>query len=240
MSSDLLMVEAGYPDGRDAASGQPLVLNLDVMGSGQATKAQYEWEQKQFAKLGIQLEIRSTDYNRFQDKMLKGTGQLFDWGWAADYPDAENFLFLLYGPNAKAVKNGENATNYSNPAFDAAFEKMKTLEDGAEKQALIDEMIRIVRVDAPSLWGHSPRSAGAYHQWVSNGKPTQMVRNLLQYIRIDPALRVAKQAEWNQPRWGWLVALLIGLGFGVWGIRRAWRAYQAATAKTALVEVQHA
>ena len=235
-----LLAEAGYPDGRDAKTGQPLVLYLDTVGSGQATKAQYEWEQKQFKKLGIQLEIRSTDYNRFQDKMSKGAAQLFDWGWSADYPDAENFLFLLYGPNAKSGKDGENATNYANPAFDAAFEKMKTLDDGAEKQAMIDEMVRIVRIDAPSIWGHSPRSAGAYHQWVSNGKPTQMVRNLLQYLRIDPALRVAKQAEWNQPRWGWLL-ILVGLaGALAWGIRRSWRAYQAASARQSLSKTANA
>ena len=226
-----LMAEAGYPDGRDEKTGQPLVISLDVMGSGQATKAQYEWEQKQFAKLGIQLEIRSTDYNRFQDKMSKGTAQLFNWGWQADYPDAENFLFLLYGPNAKASNGGENAINYSNPAFDAAFVKMKTLEDGPEKQALIDEMIAIARADSPSIWGRSPRSAGAYHQWVHNGKPTQMIRNLLQYIRIDAPLRVQKQAEWNQPRWGWLIATLLAAMAGAWGIRRVWRRYQASTAK---------
>ena len=53
---------------------------------------------KQFAKIGIQLEIRATDFNQFQDKTLKGKHQIFWAGWLADYPDAENFLFLLYGP----------------------------------------------------------------------------------------------------------------------------------------------
>ena len=71
---------------------------------------------KQFAKLNIQLEVRDSDYNRFQDKMRKGTAQLFFWGWLADYPDPENFLFMLYGPNAKAKTDGENAANYSKPS----------------------------------------------------------------------------------------------------------------------------
>ena len=35
--------------------------------------------------------------------------------WTADYPDPENFLFLLYGPNGKVKYGGENAANYANP-----------------------------------------------------------------------------------------------------------------------------
>jgi ABC-type transport system substrate-binding protein len=226
-----LMIEAGYPDGRDAKTGQPLVLHLDTMSSSGTAKAQYEWEQKQFAKLGIQLEIRATDYNRFQDKMSKGAAQIFEWGWNADYPDSENFLFLLHGANAKAKNDGENASNYKNAEFDAAFIKMKSLEDGPEKQALIDTMISTVQQDVPWLWGRAPMSAGAYHQWVFNGKPTQQIRNLLQYYRIDPALRVAKQAEWNQARWSWLLLGLLALIASSWGIRRAWRQYQSSTAR---------
>ena len=66
--------------------------------------------------LRVQLEIRATDYNRFQEKAEKGSLQIFWWGWFADYPDAENFLFLLYGPNSKALTNGngENTANYLN------------------------------------------------------------------------------------------------------------------------------
>jgi ABC-type transport system substrate-binding protein len=227
-----LMIDAGYPEGRNAATGQPLVLYLDTNSSNPAgDKSKYEWEQKQFAKLGIQLEVRVTDFNRYQDKLRKGTAQLFDGGWGADYPDAENFLFLLYGPNAVAKQGGENAANYSNPVFDAAFDTMKTLEDGAEKQALIDTMVKTVQFDTPWLWGRAPMSAGAYHQWVFNGKPTQQIRNLLQYYRIDSALRVAKQAEWNQARWGWLVLGLLAVLVSAWGIRRAWRQYQSSTAR---------
>jgi len=74
---------------------------------------------RQFAKLGIQLEVRATDNNQFQDKTRKGKHQVFWYGWNADYPDAENFLFIFYGPNAKSVSDGENQSNYQNPEYDA-------------------------------------------------------------------------------------------------------------------------
>jgi ABC-type transport system substrate-binding protein len=91
-----LLAEAGYPEGRDAKTGKPLVLNFDYQQAPTpGVKALLDWYTKQFAKIGVQMEVRATDYNRFQDKMNKGSVQIFFWGWLADYPDAENFLFML-------------------------------------------------------------------------------------------------------------------------------------------------
>ena len=68
---------------------------------------------RQFGKLGIQLEVRATDNNQFQDKLRKGKHQVFWYGWNADYPDAENFLFLFYGPNAKSVSEARTVPPWS-------------------------------------------------------------------------------------------------------------------------------
>ena len=131
--------------------------------------------------------------------MRKGAAQLFFWGWLADYPDPENFLFLLYGPNAKAKNDGENAGNYNNPAFDRLFERMKDLDDGPQRAALIKQMIHIVQTDAPMLFGWSEEYAGAYHQWLYNGKPSNIIRDQLQYLRIDPTMRLELTQAWNKP-----------------------------------------
>ncbi len=206
-----LLAEAGYPGGRNAKTGQPLVINYDAMtGTSAGARPQYDWMARRFAELGVQFEVRSTDYNRFQDKMRRGVAQIFLWGWNADYPDAENFLFLLYGPNAKATHGGENASNYANPEFDRLFEQMRFLDDGPEKAEVIAKMQAIVQRDAAWMFGYFPKSGGAYHQWVHNGKPTQMIRNNLQYLRLDTALRAEKIAEWNRPVW-WPVILLVAI-----------------------------
>ena len=119
-----LLSEAGYPDGRNKLTGEPLVINFEAISSGDPNeKAVFSWLDKQFVKLGIQLNIRVTDYNRFQDKMKNGTAQMYFWGWNADYPDPENFLFMFYSPNAKVKYGGENSSNYSNPEFDKLFAK---------------------------------------------------------------------------------------------------------------------
>ena len=94
-----LLAEAGYPGGVDPATGKPLMINFETPATGPERKAQLDWMRKQLQKLDVQLVIRATDYNRFQEKIRKGDAQIYDWGWNADYPDPENFLFLLYGPN---------------------------------------------------------------------------------------------------------------------------------------------
>ena len=225
-----LLAEAGYPNGRDEKTGQPLVLYFDAMGGAGGSSPTLDWMRRQFGHLGVQLDIRATDYNRFQEKMARGVAQMYMWGWVADYPDAENFLFLLYGPNVKAGKGGENASNYENPEYDALFEKMRDLPDGPEKEQVIAQMTRILQQDAPWMFGVFPKSGGAFQQWVGNAKPTQMVRNTLQYMKIDPVLRAQKIQEWNPPVWWPLGLLALLLGLAIWP---AWVALRRQDRQTA-------
>lgn len=225
-----LLAEAGYPDGRDSTTGKPLVINYDAQGVGPGYKSRLDWTVKQFVKLNIQLEVRDSDYNRFQDKMRKGTAQLYFWGWLADYPDPENFLFLLYGPNSKVKTDGENVANYANAEFDKLFERMKDLDDTDERRALIKRMVEIVQQDAVWLWGWTDEFSGAYHQWVHNAKPSNIIRDQLQYMRIDPALRVRMVEQWNPANPWPLVALLALLFAAAWPAWLAWQRRQNATA----------
>lgn len=205
-----LLAEAGYPDGRDARTGQPLLVHLDTTGTSPDAKARLDWYIKQFEKIGVQLAIRATDWNRFQDKIRKGNVQLYFLGWNADYPDPENFLFLLHGPQGKVKTSGENASNYENAEFDRLFDRMKGMANGPERQAIIDRMVEIARFDAPWVWSLFPKDYGLTHAWVHNRKPHSIANNGLKYQRIDPALRQKMQREWNRPVL-WPVALGAGL-----------------------------
>jgi ABC-type transport system substrate-binding protein len=226
-----LMVEAGYPNGVDAASGKPLVLYLDTTATGPDSKSILNWYRKQFAKLGLQLVLRTTDYNQFQQKMAAGNAQIFMWGWNADYPDPENFFFLLYGPNAKVGGGGENAANYKNPAYDRLFERMRNMDDGPARMALIREMQEILRRDSPWIFGYHPKSFSLHHAWYGNLKPNLMANNELKYQRIDPVLRAQKRAEWNRPV---VWPLWLGAAALVLAMLPAWVSYRRRQRATAL------
>jgi oligopeptide transport system substrate-binding protein len=218
-----LLAEAGYPDGLDVKTKQPLVIYLDTTATGVGSKSRLDWLRKQFEKINLQLVARNTDYNRFQDKLRKGDTQFFYFGWNADYPDPENFLFLLHGAQAKVGKGGENASNYSNPEFDQMFDRMKNMQNGDARQKIIDDMLEILRRDSPWLWGHHPKDYVLRHSWLYNSKPNKMANNSLKYLRIDAAQRDKLRKRWNRPvLWPlWLSGIALGL-FGWW----LWRAFK--------------
>jgi ABC-type transport system substrate-binding protein len=197
-----LLSEAGYPAGKDPSTGKPLVIGFDNAWTGPESQAQVKWLQKQFQKLGLMLEIRTTDYNRFQEKILGGNFQFFSWGWHADYPDPENFLFLLYGPNSKRRFGGENAANYDNPEYNRLFKEMETMENSPARRDIIRKLLEIVRRDAPWVWGYHPQELTLYHQWVYNAKPHSIAQNIFKYIRIEPQHREVLRKQWNKPLLG--------------------------------------
>ncbi len=212
-----LLAEAGYPNGVDAQTHQPLVINLDTTASGVGDKSRLDWLRKQFDKINVQLVARSTDYNRFQDKIRKGDTQMFYFGWNADYPDPENFLFLLSSAQAKVSKGGENAANYNNPEYEQLFEKMKNMENSPARQKIIDRMLEIVRRDSPWLWGYHPKNYVLQHGWLGNVKANVMANNKLKYWRVDAKQRDVKRRDWNRPaRWPLWLGMVMALLAGMW------------------------
>jgi ABC-type transport system substrate-binding protein len=227
-----LMAEAGYPSGRDAQTGKPLVLNYDFYAPATPErKPEIDWVVRQFAKIDIQLEVRATDNNQFQDKVRKGKYQVFWLGWNADYPDAENFLFLLTTSAGKTKYDGENTSNYANPEFDRLFNQMKVLEDGPAKQGVIDQMVAIVRHDAPWTMGFFPYASAAAQEWVHNYKPAILIRDHGRFLRLDVGQRLAALKSWNHPVW-WPMALLAAVALAlVWVARRHLRRRERTNAR---------
>jgi ABC-type transport system substrate-binding protein len=110
------------------------------------------------------------------------------WGaaWAADYPDAENFLQLLYGPNEAP---GTNGANYKNEEYDRLYEKMRTMNDSPERREIVRAMVDIVIKDCPWVFIAHRLSFVLQHSWLKNYKPNDMAPTELKYYKIDTALR---------------------------------------------------
>jgi len=211
-----LLEQAGFKNGIDPKTKKPLILNYDVPATGGADdKARFDWMRKQFNKLGIQLNIRSTQYNRFQEKMRDGNAQIFTWGWNADYPDPENFLFLLYGPNGKVKYKGENAANYDNSNYNKLFEKMQNMDISENRTDIVSKMIEIVQKDAVWIWGVHPKNLVLAHHWNRVTKPSAVANNTLKYLKIDPMKRSKDRSKWNKPNYIPLVILLLILAISI-------------------------
>jgi oligopeptide transport system substrate-binding protein len=195
-----LMVEAGYPNGRDVETGEPLRLYIDVQSQG-IDNAQMNWIVRQYQKLGVQIEFRPADWNRTREKLLTGNTQIYSHGWLADYPDPENFLFLMYGPEGPLTCHcdGANNSNYENKEFDDLFKRMRVLEAGAEREAIVAQMVELWRRDAVWMHAFHPLEFYLNNEWVHNTKRHGISKRTLEYVRIDDQLRAKRQVEWNQP-----------------------------------------
>ena len=202
-----LLSEAGYHNGFDA-DGKRLTIQFATTASTAIRRAQITFAKKQFESLNIHLDAQVTDYNKFRDKVNAGNYQFLRWGWVADYPDSENFLFLLYGPNGKKKTGGENMANYKSEKYDKLFAKMESMENTPQRLGIIRDMVEILQKDAPWIFGYYPIEYGLYHEWYLNAKPRGMAFNTHKYRRVVPAMRTKYRQKHNQPEWRYVIAFL--------------------------------
>ncbi|MGB0617851.1 MAG: ABC transporter substrate-binding protein [Myxococcota bacterium] len=194
-----LMVEAGYPDGVDPATGEALKLGFDTANTSTAGLNQVRFFTNAWRELGIDVEIRPTNYNQFQEKLRRGDYQIFQFGWVADYPDPENFFFLLWSKMGKSAAGGPNATNFMDDRFDELFVSMKARENGPERIAEIREMRSILERERPWIELFHREDYSLYQGWVKNVKPMGLSIPTYQYRDLDPVERASLRAAWNEP-----------------------------------------
>ncbi len=214
-----LLAVAGFPNGI-GPDGRPLTLYLDHAAAGiSGFKAQFQWLKGKLANLGVQLEERPTDLNRWREKIMTGNWQLiFNKGWVADYPDPENFLFLFYSANGvvRSQMRGANYVNYDSPAFDSLFRQLETMANGLERAELIERACAILQEDAPCCWGFHPSSVILSQAWLKNYHPHDMTYNTLQYLAVDAQERLRSTQKWNRPRIELVAAIVLATSFLIW------------------------
>jgi ABC-type transport system substrate-binding protein len=194
-----LLRQAGYADGIDPKTGRPLRLTFDLGDPSSRARLRVLFFVNAWKRLGLDVEIAATDYNQFRDKVRRGAYQIFQWGWLADYPDPENFLFLLWGPLSESRSGGSNTANFSNPRYDALFLEMKDRPNDARRLELIREMRGILELERPWIELYHPEGYALYHAWMRNVKPAGLSLPSAKYVDVDAAGRARLRAAWNRP-----------------------------------------
>ena len=112
-----------------------------------------------------------------------------DRAWSADYPDAENFLQLLYGPNAAS---GTNYARFRNPQFDRLYERAKKMPASPERTALYNEMNRLVAAFAPWLPQIHRLRNEVSHPWLVGYVRHPIINAPWLYLDVDESKRTVK------------------------------------------------
>lgn len=170
------MKKAGFPEGKGLAP-------IEFSTTNSTTARQMaEYTQQNLSAIGITLKINATSWPQFTDKIREKRAQMWGIAWSADYPDAENFLQLLYGGN---ISPGPNGSNYQNKEFDKLYEKALRLPPGKERTDLYKKMRDLFVEDLPWVTGIHRKGYGLVHGWVKNYKKHDIISGTPKYIRID-------------------------------------------------------
>lgn len=168
--------KAGYPDGK----GLP---TLEYSYPTSTTGRQFaEYLQQQFDKIGVKTTLAGHSWPQFQDRLRNKKAQIYGIAWSADYPDAENMLQLLYGPNSSP---GPNNSNFKNKEFDKLYVEASRTPPGEKRTALYKKMRDIFAEELP--WIPTVHRLGYQlsQGWVQNLKPNKTLQNPYKYMRID-------------------------------------------------------
>lgn len=171
-----LLAEAGYPDGKGLPTISYEVLSTTVGRQGA------EFFQKSMKEIGIKVKVVTNTWPQLVQKTKKRQAQMFGMAWVGDYPDAENFLQLLYGPNAAP---GPNGSNYSNPEFDKKFKVAKNMQAGPERAKLYAKLAQESAELVPIILGVHRTSFVLKHSWMKNYKFSTFSHGQAKYYNID-------------------------------------------------------
>lgn len=206
------LAEAGYPGGIDPKTGERLTLYYENPYTTPGGRQFLGTIQKQIEALGIRVVPQTSRFPVWYEKIKKGKFQFYDYNWLADYPDAENFVFLLYGPNK--IEGGPNTSRYDNPEYNRLFERMRTMDDTPERMRLIRQMRQIAVEDCPWIYLYHTADLNIHYDWLHNVKPHPVALNISKYYRLDAGRRARLRTEWNRPNYWPAIGLIAFLFLG--------------------------
>jgi oligopeptide transport system substrate-binding protein len=161
-------------------------LTLGMPGTGTFSKQYGQFTQRQFQKIGVELEVNYMDWPTYMAEQNKGQLQLFAAGVSASYPDAIDFLTLF---GTKYFAPGGNKFFYSNPDFDTLLEKAEIMFPSLERLELYRKMERMVMEGYPAVFTNHRISYVLHHSWYKNYKPHVFSHGVSKYRKVDLADR---------------------------------------------------
>ncbi len=172
---------------RETPEGKPLMVPFKYDGGSQEKRQLAELWQKSMAEIGIRVESQAVMFaDLLKDKKVSNFVTATS-AWIADYPDAQNFLQLLYGPNT----GQSNEASFKLPEYDKLYEKSVQLPDGPERNALYREMNRLILAYAPWRLGVHRIFNHLQYPWVKGYKKHPILYTNFKYLDIDVAAQQA-------------------------------------------------
>jgi oligopeptide transport system substrate-binding protein len=179
-----LLDKFGYQDRdgdgyREAPDGKPLTLERWSTPNSAARQGDELWERNMKA-IGLRMVFKKDRVPELRKMARLGKIPMRGDGWNADYPDAENFMQLLYGPNAYQA----NESLFDLPEYNKLFEEARALPDGPARTKLFDRMTQLVIAYAPFRMTYHVLEDSLRHPWVGNYVPHPIRSQVWMYVDV--------------------------------------------------------
>jgi ABC-type transport system substrate-binding protein len=167
---------------RELPDGKPLVLEFASPPSSDYRDIDLVWK-KSMDAIGINLKFKKARWPDLNKESKASQLQMSDFlSWYADYPDGDNFLQLLYGPNASPQSN---FANFDLPEFNRLYDKAKKMPDTPERTKLYQQMTELFLAYAPWRLGMHRIWTQLSHPWLLNYKHHPILHETWKYLDVD-------------------------------------------------------
>ncbi len=169
--------DAGYPEGKGLRE-----FNYDVRGSSTVSRQMGEFIEKELGEIGIRLKVNLNSFPGFLNKAKTGQLEMWQGGWAMDYPDPENVIQLLISKNHPP---GPNATFYSNDSVDKLYNQLFHAKHQDEVQKITQKVEKIVSKELPWIMQYYSRNHILHHGHLKNFRQSDLVNNNFKYLKLE-------------------------------------------------------
>lgn len=187
-----LLAEAGYPEGK----GLPEIV-LEV-SSNTNHRQKAEFLQKCMECINVRIKVVCNTFPELLRKVAQKETMMHTLSWSGDYPDAENFLSLLY----KSDQSVGAGFNFSNPSYNTLYEKATVMQPSPERTALYEQMNRLAAERVPAIYAVHQARPILYQGWIKNFLWADCLYGTEQYINIDLAQKKNLQGGGSKVKGG--------------------------------------
>jgi ABC-type transport system substrate-binding protein len=173
---------------RDQPDGSPLQIEYATQPDGRSRALIEQW-QKNMDALGVRIRFKSAKWPENLKSANAGKLQMWGVGWVATAPDGDTFLALGDG----RVKGAANKSRFDLPAFNALYDKQKSLPDSPERQAVMQEAVRLLAAYMPYKMHIHLVYTDLTHPWLIGYDRNVFLRDFWKYVDIDTTLQRARQ-----------------------------------------------
>jgi peptide/nickel transport system substrate-binding protein len=140
-----LLDAAGFPA---AANGVRLRLTMKT-STDETSRLLAAIAQQQLRAVGIQLDLRSSEFASFYSDVTHGAFQMYSLRWVGGNEDPD--IFRLVFASSSAPPHGYNRGRYSNPVVDSLIATANASTDQTARKAAYAQLQQQLAADMPSI-----------------------------------------------------------------------------------------